>query len=440
LTDIEKDQELDRTTKKIMSKRMRTYPERRSHDNRDMILMSLSDGAGTLEEIRENFFAFARRLGIFAPLYQHAPANYDIFSQELSQDLDKMVELGWVDRLGERYSLSEIGRQQASEHLAGVRKVASLARNLMRPETVSKVGVAVHFTLAALKLPAAILSGSIGLFNDTADTLLDGLASLMVYFGIRFDKERAVNIVLVLMMLSTGGLGFFEAVRRFFVPFEPEVDWFTFLSAILSALVCLVLGFYQRYVGLKNGNMALITQSIDSRNHVIVAAGVISGLIASLLRFALLDTVVGVCIAALILKSGFDLAVELIRSHGGEASDLSHYEMGLSKRYEGFKHAQLRDWMLYLVHTHRVKTRAELLDKASQALDFDRYPVLRAFGLGNHGHSHELISQALAELFERGWLEENGSLQVTRDGMAHMQFEARKVHRVMGHSFMEEKL
>jgi hypothetical protein len=142
----------------------------------------------------------------------------------------------------------------------------------------------------------------------------------------------------------------------------------------------------------------------------------------------------------LILKSGFDLAVELIRSRGGEASDLSHYEMGLSKRYEGFKQAQLRDWMLYLVHTHRTKTRTELLDEASQALDFDRYPVLRAFGLGNHGHSQELISQALAELFERGWLDENGSLQVTWEGMVHMQFEARKVHRMMRHSFMEEKL
>jgi Co/Zn/Cd efflux system component len=418
---------------------MARRPKHKPHDNRDMILMSLSDGARTLDEIRENFFAFARRLGVFAPLYQHAPADYAKLSQELSQDLNKMIELGFVDRLEERYMLSETGRQQASEHLDGVRKAASLGRTLMRSETASKVGVLVHFTLAALKLPAAILSGSIGLFNDTADTLLDGLASLMVYFGIRLDRERTVNVVLVLMMLATGGLGFFEAVRRFFIPFEPSIDWFTFLASILSALVCLVLGIYQRYVGLNNGNMALITQSIDSRNHVIVAAGVISGLVASLLHFALLDTLVGVCISVLILKSGFDLAVELIRSRGGEASDLSHYEMGLSKRYKGFKQEQFCDWMLYLVHTYRVKTRADLLEEASRALDFDRFPVLRAFGLGNSGYPQERISQALAELFERGWLDENGCLQVTQEGMAHMQFEVRKVHRMMGHSFMEEK-
>jgi hypothetical protein len=404
-----------------------------------MILMSLSDGARTLDEIRENFFAFARRLGVFAPLYQHAPADYDIFLQELLQDLDKMVDLGWVNRLGERYMLSEVGRQQASEHLAGVRQAARLARNLMRPETVSKVGVVVHLTLAALKLPAAILSGSIGLFNDAADTLLDGLSSLMVYFGIRFNRERAANVILVLMMLLTGSLGFFEAVRRFFVPFESSVDWFTFLASILSAAVCLILGFYQRYVGLKNGNMALITQSIDSRNHVIVTAGVISGLIASLLRFPLLDAFVGICIAVLILKSGIDLAIEFIRSRGGEVSDLSHYAIGLTGKYEEFKQAQLRDWMLFLVHTHRARTRVELIAEASLTLDFDRYPVLRAFGLGSQGQTQEMISRGLADLFELGWLYGDESLQVTRAGKVHLQSQARKVRRMMGRSFIEEK-
>jgi Co/Zn/Cd efflux system component len=422
-----------------MSRRIELHPRQRHHDNREMILMSLLDGARTTEEIRENFFAFARRLGVFAPLYQHSPADYNIFLQELTQDLDKMVDWGWVYCLGEKYALSEMGRQQAEEHLASVRKAGSLMQNLMRPATVSKVGVIVHFILAALKLPAAILSGSIGLFNDAADTLLDGLSSLMVYFGIRFNRERSVNVVLVLMMLLTGLYGLFEAVRRFFVPFEPSVDRFTFLASIISAMVCLVLGLYQRYVGLKTGNMALITPSVDSRNHVIVAAGVISGLVASLLSITLLDTLVGVFIAILILKSGIDLAAELIRSRGKDVSDLSRYEMGLTKRYDEFRHAQLRDWMLYLVLTHRAKTPSDLIEEASQALDFDQYPVLRAFGLGNQGQSQEMISRSLAELVECGMLDGNGLLEVTHQGKEHLQSQTRKVNRMMGRSFIGER-
>lgn len=411
----------------------------RSHDNRDMILMSLSDGTKTLHEIRENFFAFARRLGVFAPLYQHAPADYDGLSQELKQDLNRLVDLGLVSSVDDKYALTETGYQLASVHLVGIRRAANLAHALMQPESVSKVGVAVHFVLAALKLPAAILSGSIGLFNDTADTLLDGLSSLMVYFGIRFNRERLVNIVLVLMMLMTGGLGLFEAVRRFFVPFEPAVDWFTFLSSALSGLVSLGLGIYQRYTGLRNGSMALITQSIDSRNHVIVASSVIFGLIASLLHFSLLDTIVGVCIAVLILKSAINLATELIRSRGTESSDLSHYEMNLSKKYEEFKHAQLRDWMLYLVHTRRANTRSEVYEEAFQALDFDQYPVIRAFGLGNNEQTQEIISKSLAELFERGWLDEKGSLQVTQTGKAFLNRRAHKTCQLMDQSILERK-
>ena len=142
-----------------------------------------------------------------------------------------------------------------------------------------------------------------------------------------------------------------------------------------------MLYFYQRFVGLRGGSMALITQSVDSRNHVIVAASVTAGLVASLLRFPLLDTLVGLAVAVLILKSAVELVVELARSLGEEEVDLSRYKMGLAEQYEQFRQAQLRDWMLYLVQERGVLTRAELLARARQALDFGDNPVLQELGL-----------------------------------------------------------
>jgi len=309
-----------------------------------------------------------------------------------------------------------LGHEEASKRLASLRKLGGKVHKLLQPQTVAQVSLAVHLGLAALKLPAGLLSGSVGLLNDAADTLLDGLSSLLVYAGMRFDKERVVSVVLVLLMLVTGGFTFYEAVRRFFVPFEPEVDWFTFLATILSALVCLVLYFYQRFVGLRGGSMALITQSVDSRNHVIVAASVTAGLIASLLRFPLLDTLVGLAVAVLILKSAVELAVELVRSLGEEDVDLSRYRMGLAEQYEQFRQAQLRDWMLYLVEERGVLTRAELLARARQALDFGDNPVLQELGLAERPQAGEMIEQSLAGLFERGWLVEQDRLTVTDAG------------------------
>ena len=324
------------------------------------IAAALWDGPKTLPKIVDHFYSYVRLLGFFS-VTGRMERRHERMAKRIEETLEELIERGWVVREGGRYALTPTGREEAGKPLADMRRTRALLGKLAQPQTVSQVGLAVHWGLAALKLPAALLSGSVGLLNDATDTLLDGFSSVLVYLGLRFDKERAVNVVLVLLMLGTGGFTFYEAARRFFVPFEPTVDWFTFLAAILSALVCLALYGYQRYVGLRSGSLALITQSVDSRNHVIVAASVTAGLVASLLQFPLLDTLVGLAVAVLILKSAVELAIETIRSLGEEEVDLSRYKVGLVERYEQFRQAQLRDWMLYLVEKHGVQTRTELI-------------------------------------------------------------------------------
>jgi cation diffusion facilitator family transporter len=371
-------------------------------------------------EIEQQFIAFGRRLGLFVDLVDQEALDRGDLTQDLLVDLEKMTETGWVERQEERYALTPLGHEEASKRLASLRKLGGKVRKLLQPQTVAQVSLGVHLGLALLKLPAGLLSGSVGLINDAADTLLDGLSSLLVYAGLRLNRERAVNVVLVLLMLGTGGLTFYQAVQRFFIPFEPEVDWFAFLAAALSALVCLVLWGYQRYVGLRSGSVALITQSVDSRNHVIVALSVTAGLVASLLRFSLLDTLVGLAVAILILKSAVELGIETIRSLGEGDADLSRYEMGLVERYEQFRQAQLRDWMLHLVEKENVLTHAELRARACQALDFSDNPALRGLGLDRQSETSEMVEQSLQELFERGWLMGSERLSATDAGREHL--------------------
>ena len=395
------------------------------------IAAALWDGPRTLPEIVDHFHSYIRLLGFFS-VTGRMERRHQRMAKRIEEAVEELIERGWVVREGERYALTPLGREEASKPLADMRRTRARLGKLAQPQTVSQVGLAVHWGLAALKLPAALLSGSVGLLNDATDTLLDGLSSVLVYLGLRFDKERAVNVVLVLLMLGTGGLTFYEAVRRFFVPFEPEVDWFTFLAAILSALVCLALYVYQRYVGLRSGSLALITQSVDSRNHVIVAASVTAGLIASLLRFPLLDTLVGLAVAVLILKSAVELAIEVIRSLGEEKVDLSRYKMGLVERYERFRQTQLRDWLLYLVEKRGVETCSELLALAHQALDLGRNPMLRELGVHQSPQAEEMIERSIQELFERGWLVGEEGLSVTDAGREHLHRQMREEERKHG--------
>jgi Co/Zn/Cd efflux system component len=385
-----------------------------------MIAICLSDGPRMVAEIQKQFLELPRRFGFFIELFDRDSIEQGVLTDELLRDLEKMTEAGWVERREERYALTALGQEKADERLAGMRRAGALLRGLLQPETVSKVSLGVHLTLAAVKLPAGLLSGSVGLINDAADTLLDGVASLLVYAGLRLNRERAVNVILVLLMLGTGGLTLYEAVRRFFPPLSPNVDWYAFVAAILSALVCLGLWAYQRYVGLRSGSVALITQSVDSRNHVIVAVSVTAGLVASLLRFSLLDTLVGLAVAVLILKSAIELGVETVRAFQEGEADLSRYKFGLLDRYDEFRQAQLRHWMLYLADREEL-TGAELTVRVRQAMDFSRNPALRGFGLHSVADTGDRAEESLRQLLERGWLLGEEPLCVTDAGREHLR-------------------
>jgi cation diffusion facilitator family transporter len=406
----------------------------KSQGNGDMIAICLSDGPRMVADIEKQFIAFPRRFGVFIELFDQESIERGDLTQDLLINLERMEEAGWVEQQEGQYGLTPLGYEKASEKLEKLNQAGMLARKLVQPQTVSQVSLGVHLALVAIKFPAGLLSGSVGLINDAADTLLDGLASLLVYAGFRFNRERAVNVVLVLLMVGTGMLTSYEAVRRFFIPFEPEVDWYAFLAVILSGLVCLALWAYQRYIGLRCGSVALITQSVDSRNHVIVAFSVTAGLIASRFRFNLLDTLVGLVVAILILKSAVELGIETIRSLREGDVDLTRYQMGFIKRYAQFQQVQLRDWMLYLVDKKEVLTQAELMERVYKSFDFSDNPALRGFGLDRKSDTSELVEQSLQELSASGWLAGNERLIVTEAGRQHLSRMAKRTrgerHRI----------
>lgn len=418
--------------KLIQPPNIRFHRHHNHGDLNDMIAIFLSDGPKKLVELEQQFIALSRRFGFFVELIDQESIDRGEMKQILIRDLDVMEKAGWVYGQDEYFKLTPLGLEMAAEKLAGLRGAMRLANKLVQPQTVSKISMGVHLGLTAIKLPAGLLSGSVGLINDSADTFLDGLASLLVYAGLRYNRERQVNILLVLMMLGTGGFTVYEAVQRLFIPFEPNVDWFAFLAAAISALVCLVLWGYQRYVGLRSGSMTLITQSVDSRNHVIVGLSVTVGLIASLLQFSLLDTLVGLAVALLILKSAVELGIETIRSLKDEEIDLSRYRIGLVDQYAQFRQAQLRDWMLYLVDRKEVNTLSALRARARQAFDFTANAALRGLGLDQADEVDKQIDQSLRDLYERGWLTGDERLALSDAGRDHL---SRQLKRVRGRRY-----
>lgn len=383
----------------------------------------LLSGPLTLEQIKTNYQKVPFPLSQQPRFYTQG--NWNTRGLErLPDDLAGLLKAGWVIQEGDRYALTERGRGRVNRMMEDARTssewVNRKLHSLLQPETASKVTLIVQVILALIKLPAGLISGSIGLLNDSADTLLDLLSGLLVYFGIRFNKERLVSVLLVIFMLGTGGFTLFEAVKRFFTPYVPKVDWFPFAAALLSALAGLFLWTYQRYVGIHSGSMAFITESIDSRNHIIVALSVTAGLMASLLHFGLLDMLVGLVVALLILWSAIQLVVDLVRSSADEQAGLAHYGFWLQNIYERMRDAHLRAWMLSLVARQEVQTRADLANRARQAFDFRYNPWMKLVGLDRQFASDATIVQSLNELFFHGWVLDQEPLIISETGMEYL--------------------
>jgi hypothetical protein len=143
----------------------RQHRRRENQDNSDMIAICLSDGPRTVSQIEKQFIAFPRRFGLFIELFDQESIERGDLTRDLLSDLERMRQAGWVERQEERYALTPLGHEKAAELLAGLRKAGMLTRKLMQPQTVSQISLGVHLGLAALKLPAGLLSGSVGLIT-----------------------------------------------------------------------------------------------------------------------------------------------------------------------------------------------------------------------------------------------------------------------------------
>ncbi len=401
--------------KKKSERRSRLKHKRHEYGQSWMLAAALLDGPRTIEQLEEYYRIMGRRFGLFVDLMDRGAKRHQTADGKqpktgmrlnLERSLELIVKRGWAVVTDGAYHITDEGRREAQIMLKDLEKSGRILEKGTGPEMVSKVTLIVHFVLAAIKFPAALLSGSVGLLNDSLDTLMDGISSLFVFFGVRSGRERLVSFILLSFMTLTGVYTLYEALGRFIRPEPLSIDWTAFIAVAASAFLCALLWIYQKYSGLKHRCVPLIAQSIDSRNHIIVAGGVAAGLVAAYFRFNLLDQIVGLAVAVLILKAAVELLIDLLRSRGNEEIDLSKY--GFS-RIEKHRHRQMVRWFLFEIEKGRITTREEMIRKARVATDFSKISSLRAMGLDRQPDQEQKLEGAIREVFEKGLAVEIGS-------------------------------
>jgi len=290
--------------------------------------------------------------------------------QQINVQLEckRLIEKGLV-RLNEeeRYELTENGIEEAEKSAREMKRaLASIRSQYLSPTAAARNTVIADFFLAIMKLLAGFFSNSVGLIADGADAAIDTVSASVVWAGIKFKKELAGTLIIILMMFITAFSVGYESITKIIETLTATMQpilmpYLVIVVEGIALIAAVILHFYQRYVGKNNGSLALISQSIDSKNHIYVAGAVIIGAIFSMFGIYFVDALIGAFVASRILMDGFGLSKEVLSSVKGEEIDFSKYKMPL----EGHRHLSrletFRAWILYSMKEDNLTTKKELI-------------------------------------------------------------------------------
>jgi len=328
-----------------------------------------------------------------------------------------------------KFELTAEGREKATEFEKNLKKsTAILEGQILSPSAAARNTIIIDFFLASLKLLSGVFSGSVGLLADGADAAVDTVSAAVVWLGMKIKREiLGTLIVLLMMFISCISVGY-DSIRyiidAFLGTLSPLVmPYLIIITEIVALIFALILFLYQRFVGKRNGSLVLISQSVDSKNHIYVALGVIVGAIFSIFGVYFVDAFVGGFIATRILVDGVKLSKETIASIKGEEVDLKKYETPFEKQWELSKLETFRIWVLYSVKELKLNTKDKLVQELERTFKPKYVPILTEFkfSLGKGFDFKESFETLVNPLVENSLLvKRNGDFLITDKGIKRM--------------------
>ena len=324
-----------------------------------------------------------------------------------------------------RFELTVEGREKAVEFDKNLKKSTDILEGqFLSSSAAARNTIVVDFFLAALKLFSGIFSGSIGLLADGADASVDTVSAAIVWLGMKIKKEILGTLIVLLMMFISGISVGYDSIRSivdaFLGTLSPlTLPYLVITTEIVALIFALALFLYQRFVGKRNGSLVLISQSVDSKNHIYVALGVIAGAVFSIFGIYFVDAFVGGFVAIRILIDGIKLSKETIASIKGEEVDLKKYEIPFEKHWEMSKVETFRTWILFSVKELKLNTRDELIHELERTFKPKYVPILTEFkfSLGKGFDFEKSLDTLVNPLVESGLLvKRKGGFFITEEG------------------------
>ena len=193
----------------------------------------------------------------------------------------------------------------------------------------ARLSLAVVIGLVVLKVVVGVITGSISVLAQAADSFLDLFAVAIVFFAISIaikpaDEEHPFGhgkveniaaIVQAMLIFAAGGLIVYSAVQRIIAGTTVELTEAGIGLMLISIIASVFLSRHLLKVSRTTDSIALQATAHNIAADVYSAAAVLAGLIA--IRFTkldILDPIIAILVALFILKVAYDV---LRRSFGG---------------------------------------------------------------------------------------------------------------------------
>lgn len=204
--------------------------------------------------------------------------------------------------------------------------------------TVSSIiGIIVNFILAAIKLLAGLLSGSLAITADAFNNLSDAGSSFITLVSFKISSKPAdrdhpfgharmeyvSSMIVSFLILLVGFELLIDSVKSLIDPSsyqKSELKLITIIILSVSILMKLWLGFFYRKNGKKIQSEALKASSADSFSDTVSTTAVLaSSIIVSITDLYQIDSIVGIIVSILIIIAGAKILNETKNALLGEA-------------------------------------------------------------------------------------------------------------------------
>lgn len=195
----------------------------------------------------------------------------------------------------------------------------------MDKSKVAKIVIVGGLAVFAIKLLAYFLSNSIALLSDALESIINIIASLMMFVSIRmaskpadadhqFGHKRAENVSSLMegMLIMVAAFLIIEAgISRLLTPVELSSVDLALVVSLSATAINGGLSYFMMKESRKNGSIALEGDAKHLLSDVLSSVGVVVGLfIATLTGWYTLDSILAIIVALLIAKMGVELIIK----------------------------------------------------------------------------------------------------------------------------------